>query len=389
MRQSHTWTDKDILFVYLKGKNPYEIGYEQGRLLKTEVESEVEWIKKFFNLFLTPLFGPLTFRVLECFSKKLSERFSKESIEEIRGMADGSGQKFKTAILANTIFDITSKIPNFLNANFCSGFLTYLEKSNEVIMGKNSDVSPQNAELFANHKAMIIYDCKWLENKYLTPSYGLALIGDSFIFENGLSIGFMGGGFTYVARYDLKKTFFSELVKRLTRADGNISKTIKILKKQKPMKPFVPIVTDGTKKNSFAFEVSSSKYQKHHLRKMNDCLVQTNHLLCQDLIDDHYRKKYSKDHHYLGSVWRQKNIEKEVKKITNLKEATRILEIHEKTMDQNKGSISNLGTVHSFVYSAKQKKLLIANGRKAPVAFSGKWVEFNLDDIFNHKSFSS
>ena len=70
---------------------------------------------------------------------------------------------------------------------------------------------------------------------------------------------------------------------------------------------------------------------------------------------------------------------------SNFKDVIDILKIHEKTFDINKGSISNSRTVQSLVYFSKKKKLIIPNGIKVPVTLTGKWIEFNLDEIFNHR----
>jgi len=331
------------------------------------------------------IIGPLIFKFLALTSVFLKKTFSEESMEEMKGISDGSGQDLNIVILTNTVFDISNKFCSIFKLDFCSGFIAPLKNSDHVVLGKTSDGSDIFSDLFIKHRIVFVYDCKWLKNKYIAPNYCMALASDSILFDNRVVVALMGGGFTCMSNYDLKKVPFPEILKRVGRIGGNIDEIIENLKNQEPMKPVVALITDGTKKNSYSLEVSSSEHRNNHLKKFDKYLISANHLFSEDLIDNYYGKNYKEDEYYIGSVKRYESMKKEIIEVSKLKDVTKVLEIHEEAMRQKKGSVCNLRTVYAFIFYPKQRKLFISNGKKAPVNLTGKWIEFNIDDIFNHK----
>lgn len=383
MSESHAWIKDGIKFVYLTGDSPYEIGFEHGRLLKKEIEELIKEIKRFakenHGSFLT--FIILNFFFLR--SKSFKKRFPKNLIEEMKGVADGSGQNIKWVILANSIYEMAVPLTDFLKLNGCSFFAGSWKNSNYTIIGKTTDLMESKflTDLLSKHRIVIIYDCKWTKSRYMTFSFPLCLTGDSVIFENGPVIAFNDGGWTE-KKIDFKNIPLVPIIKEISNKSENIDKILENLKKYRTMKCYAGLLSDGTKKNSFLIELCKGDY---HIKKFDKYLINTNHFKSEKMIKKHYREDYEKNIFYTSTLKRYQNIEEKMGSFSSLDDAMEIMEIHEDTFSIRNGSISNSRTVEAFVYFPKKKKLFIANGKKAPVTLTGEWIEFNLDEIFNHK----
>ena len=112
--------NKDLKIVHLYG-NGYEVGYQQGKLLKTEIKAFYLEIfeKAFFPVLnankqmIVDYFGydddryknNFAYEILKDSSKKLEESIPKEFIEEMHGISEGADIDYDKILLMNTYMD--------------------------------------------------------------------------------------------------------------------------------------------------------------------------------------------------------------------------------------------------------------------------------------------
>lgn len=387
MTESHIWRKNGVKFVYLSGDSPYDIGFEHGRLLKDDAVRLMEGIKKASKDRYGSTKSKLLSKLVLMRSKSLKNSLTQDSFNELKGMSDASGIDIKWGIFANMSYEMAV----FLNSRFniggaCSFFVASWQNSDNVVIGKTTDlvdtrVNPFLADLFSGSKSVFIYDCKWLKKKFITFSYTGCISGDSIIFDNGDVFALNDGGWPVEKRFSLKKTPIIPIMKEVAKESDNIPNMLENLKKYESMKSYACLMSDGSKKNSFLVEMCKGDY---HVKGFNGHLINTNHFKSEEMVKKHYKRNYSRNQRYKDTFKRFKNIESNIREISDIKEAAKMLEIHEGTFDSRKGSISNSKTSQAFVYLPKDRRLLIPNGSRHPVTLSGDWVEFGLDEIFNH-----
>jgi hypothetical protein len=382
MRKSFIFTDKGIRFIYLKGQNPYQIGFEHGKLLKDDIETLIAGVKKFaqdnYGLFLTSII----IKYLFLRSKKLKKKFASDLIEEMKGIADGSEQNLNWVILANTIYELVIPFFYFLKLNACSFFIAPCKNSDSTIIGKTTDLMEPKflTNLITKLKTVFVYNYQNNKAKYLTLSFPLCLCGPAVIFENGPVIAFNDGG--WFEKINFNNQPIVPFIKEISNKNKTISQIISSFKKSATMKAYACLLSDGTSKNSFLIEISKNDY---HLESFKKYLINTNFFRSPKMIKKSYKQNYQKDIHFKNNLKRYRNIEKKIIRfsgLSNLNEAKEILEIHEDTLNIENGSVSNSRTVDSFIYFPLEKKLLIPNGKTAPVTLTGDWIEFKVNEIF-------
>ena len=167
------WVKDGIKFVYLTGNSPYEIGFEHGRLLKNDIEEMIEGIKKFAEKEYGKILDDIAIKILFHYSNSLKKGFSDDLIEEMKGIADSSGQNLEWIILANSIYEIAVRFYNFLKLDACSFFVAPWKNSDYTVIGKTTDLAdhPFLSNLLSRHRLVFVYDCKWMGNKYITFSF--------------------------------------------------------------------------------------------------------------------------------------------------------------------------------------------------------------------------
>ena len=99
--ESKKYIKNGVAVVYLTG-TPYEIGLAHGKLCKKEIE---ELNARFFNLFDRFAKDPHN-RWIEL-SRQLEKNISKEYIDEMRGISDGSGIEYNKILFINTLSTIS------------------------------------------------------------------------------------------------------------------------------------------------------------------------------------------------------------------------------------------------------------------------------------------
>ncbi|MCD6569745.1 MAG: hypothetical protein J7L53_03485 [Deltaproteobacteria bacterium] len=153
------WMEKrgDLYFLHLKG-SPYEVGYQHGVLMRDEIKQGV--VKAYadpinagrggFSLMAWALGKYLEWKVYRPFEKAQP----KDILEELKGIADGSGVPYKTIFKANHDAGVhmvmmpvlvKSNIKKFtksgIEVSACSTFVVTKEASlnGKTIVGRNTD----------------------------------------------------------------------------------------------------------------------------------------------------------------------------------------------------------------------------------------------------------
>jgi hypothetical protein len=313
----------------------------------------------------------------------LKNSFSEDQLEEMRGIADGSEQKWKWVFLGNILFEIATALEEELKVmGACSGFINFMKDSNQAVLGKTTDLNPPLADFFTKNTVVFIYDYPDLEMEYMTPSFPILIAGDSVVFEDGSVVAANGGGFiSKSVFYDFRRAPILSIMKEVAKTNGDLNQAKETIRNHQSIGPFLYFFSDGSKEGSFTMEAGSGSY----LRKLDQHLIYTNHLLSESLIKKNYHPDYLSDKHFLNSKARYKNIEDQIGKALSAEGAIEVLKIHSEDFKAIQGSISNLGTISGMVVLPKEKKILLPSGDKVPVTFYGKWVEFDLDDLFNYR----
>jgi len=368
-----------IKFVYLRGRTPYEIGFQHGEILKDEIslliKDFLEYSRKRYGLIPTQFFNHL----LIIYSMLIKRTISDEILEEMKGISDASGQPLKWLLFTYIIYEIGIRFQGFLSG--CSAFMTMLSGSNTILFAKTTDFSsPEGlSNVLAKHKTMFVYDCKWLEHKFLIPSFPLCLVGDSIIFDNGVIIGFNDGG-KFIKSTNFKNERIVKIQRDLTKGEITSDSIKEKLLKSKPIKPFTALISDGSKNGSYLLDLSP---KEKYVKNLEENLINTNFLATEEMRTKIYKDNYMQDIHTKASFIRYDNIKDCIDdEVIDINEVEKILAIHTKDNDIDKGSIANMGTVHAFICVPEQKKLFIANGNKPPVNLNSEWVIFSFEELF-------
>ncbi|HEY9114762.1 MAG TPA: C45 family peptidase [Bacteroidales bacterium] len=128
----------NLTIVHLKG-NPYQIGYDYGKLLKPEIKTLVEKWKKDvedtynqdFDLVAKHFFSSTHFI-------KNAEKYNPELLEEIRGISDGSGIDYNT-IFAFQMSEEIDALSDALKATRCTSISINKTDSTPTILAQNMD----------------------------------------------------------------------------------------------------------------------------------------------------------------------------------------------------------------------------------------------------------
>lgn len=371
-----------IKFVYLSGDTPFEIGYEHGKLLKNEIKEIFEKLEAFLREKYGPVLGITLIKIIPLYSKTLKKRFSKDHLEEMRGISEGSGKKLEWIVFVNSLYEIGVFFHKFLGQNACSFFAAPWKNSKYVVSGKTTDVFSKTSvpKIFSKYRVVFVYDYK-SKSQYITFSFPSCTIGDSVIFRDGSLLALNDGGWSH-RKINFRNEPILGILKKCANNSKNTKDVLRNIKKLKTTKPYVYLVTDGTKNGSLMIETSNGEY---NVKKFEKYLINTNHLKSKNLIKSYYTEGYKEKKSYTNTLKRYENIEKKIGKMSDLKSGIELLKIHEKTLDSNKGSVSNNGTIQGYVYFPKEKKVVVTNGKKTPVTLTGKWIELNTEDLFNEK----
>lgn len=95
------FNEKKLSVVHIQGKNPYEMGLCQGKMLKKEIQFSVHKVMKIFK-FIASSNGH---RNLLAEAKKLEKFIPSEYILEMKGIAEGAKISYDEVLMENTLLD--------------------------------------------------------------------------------------------------------------------------------------------------------------------------------------------------------------------------------------------------------------------------------------------
>lgn len=169
--KSKKYIKNGVAVAYLTG-TPYEIGLAHGKLCKKEIE---ELNARFFNLFDRFAKDPHN-RWIEL-SRQLEKNISKEYIDEMRGISDGSGIEYNKILFINTLSTISMR-------DSCLAFA--FQNSNSEIITLRQDDEFKNTDF---HRKMILFIIKPEKGigfaAIITPGW---IDGETGINEKGITV---------------------------------------------------------------------------------------------------------------------------------------------------------------------------------------------------------
>lgn len=375
-----------IRFGFIAGDDPYEIGHNHGKIFKKEINDLVEGAENYVQQKVGKIPRKLLFNFLFFRTKRFQSKFTDEQLEEMNGIADGSGVSANYALAAGVIYEFAFALEKHLHLTEtpvgCSAFLGRMKKDDSVIFAKTTDFGFPDifTQIMTDARTAFVYNLKWKKRKFITLSYPIAFCGDSIFTESGIGVGFNDGGFF---EKKVNNDYFT-ILRIMREVAEDCDTTTQVLQKieQLPsMKPYTLLTTDGDKQSSYLLDFSMGEYEKQELITH---LVNTNHFKSSRMMKHYYRDGYEQedDPFYKNTEVRYKEIHKRMKEFDSLEDAIAILKYHTEDFDWNKGSISNSTTVQGFLFDPKNRILMLPAGNKIPVTSFGKWEKFKIDELF-------
>lgn len=371
---SYVKIERGIRFIYLNDSDSYRKGFKHGKLLKNEIDDLINGIFGYIDKLYGKILRKLIFNILFFISFFIKRKFPKNLIEEMKGIADGSGWKFRYVLLANTIYESAIFLHSlkFPGLHACSGFIIQ-GPNGGVIAGKTTDfyVSKELVDILARARTVFVYNNP-NSKKYLTLSFPLCLVGDVIISDSGDFFAANDGGYTY--KFNLKG--LPALLFLRTLISGKNLTLSELFKKEKLIRPYAILATNGSIKGSFLYELGCSEYS---VLKLKRPLLNTNFFHSKILIKKYYVRNWEKAS---GVKARHDTLQKNINRVKTPEDAIKMLQIHDAKYSEETGSIANFCTVQGVVFSSENNRIYLPLGSKTPVTL-GKWQEYKLVDIFN------
>jgi len=115
--------------------SPYETGIAHGMLLTSEIASMRERLVSYLSSISMGIGGRALLWFFGMLSRRMGPYVPTELKEEMRGIADGSGQDYRFIFLLNCLDDV------MVNVAGCSSFVLYPERSatGNLLVGRNLD----------------------------------------------------------------------------------------------------------------------------------------------------------------------------------------------------------------------------------------------------------
>jgi predicted choloylglycine hydrolase len=273
------WEKEGIHIVYLEG-TPFEMGYQQGRLLKEYIRNNA----KYSNMVIEKLGNSES---LQKNLKKLEKTHPPEFIEEIKGIAAGSEVPYDSILRHNFL----SILWALKKQNFCSNFAAF-----------NGATVDQKIIFFNT------FDWEW------TPYFNVLLLrrpstGNGFVTmseagsihaagyglnEKGLSVGHTGILFEAEEYYSDEGIGKFMLHRKILQYASSIEDVQKIISAITSTAPGIYLVVDGKTKEGKVFEFTSKGFKTRSPE--NNFLGSTNHFT---MWTNSRRKQESEDRLWL------------------------------------------------------------------------------------------
>ncbi len=290
------------IHLYLKG-NPYEMGFQHGRLLKEQINCGVvpifadplatipryrkktKWLRSLIHLYLEiTLYAP--------FESNTPTTY----LQEIKGMADGAGMDYRTMFMANFLSDFNmAMLPEELASEVqkidlnteCTSFVVSGNNTvnGELLFGRNTDYSGQGR--WAKNQVIVYYEPE-NANRYVKVSTAGMIKCNSAMNEHGLVIGGHFMGYSGSTPAGISFTIFENEIMRKTKT---IAEAVNLLETRPRGGAFGLVIADGKSGKAVAVEANR---QNLGIRQMkDDRIAMTNCAFSEELTEVDLLQEYN------------------------------------------------------------------------------------------------
>ncbi len=289
------------IFLYLDG-SPYEMGFQHGRLLAEEISRGV--VPEFANpLDSVPTYRDKT-RIVKWFVMKylefkvyapLERNTPPAYLQELKGIADGSGLDFRTVFIANFLSDmkmvmfkgdITGKFTIARGVVSCSDFAAANKatRDGKMIIGRNTDYTGQGR--WMKNQTVFVYGPK-NGLSYAHISTAGIIKCNAGMNEKGITVGGHFMGFDDAAAGGIS---FAILENEIMRKASSIDEAISILRNAKIAGSWGLFICDGKTRTAVAVEANSRMVTVRAMK--DDVLYLTNYAITEKMAKhDFFRRK--------------------------------------------------------------------------------------------------
>jgi len=255
------------IVLHLKG-TPYEMGYQHGKLLRDEIQDST------VPLFADPISSVPKYRRLPRWMRSLlliylevtiyapiEDNTPRDYLEELKGIADGSGLEYRTVFIANFLSDMNMiMVPRRIKdaqGDFgltagCTSFAASgsATEDGKLVFGRNTDYSGQAR--WVRHQSVVFYQPRDALRYAKVSTAGL-LKCNSAMNEKGLVI---GGHFMGFSGGDPAGISFTVLENEIMRNATGIDDALKILRDSPRGGAFGMVIADGKSGRAVAIEAT-------------------------------------------------------------------------------------------------------------------------------------
>ncbi len=288
--------------LYIAG-SPYEMGYQQGILLKEEISNGT--VPKFSDplsssqdFFDSPaLLKAIMMIYLEIkIYRPLEENTPLPYLQELKGIADGSGIDYRTIFIANFLSDfnmsmipgvIKSKAADFESGHSCSSFVASGPATTDgsLLFGRNTDYSGQAR--WTQNQVIVFYEPA--EGKrYVKVSTAGLLKCNSAMNEEGIVVGGHFMGYSDAVPHGAS---FTVLENEIMRNADSLKEAVDIVKNSQRSGAFGLTIAEGKTGRAMAIEATTKRIGTRPMK--NHTLTMTNYALTPELKEVDLLPKYS------------------------------------------------------------------------------------------------
>ncbi|MBI4430808.1 MAG: hypothetical protein HY587_03740 [Candidatus Omnitrophica bacterium] len=241
-----------IRIVKLKG-DPYTIGYQHGYLLRSDMEAQ--W-KHIMELAKSRLPVPILYRLSQWYLKarmdyaylKMKRHIPKDYIDEMRGLADGSGISIRTIHRAHAIPELFPTL--------CANGVYYGKavSDGKLYHLRNLDWS---REIGVHDHACVFVVKPVGKNAFVHFGYAGFIGVLSGVNKNGLSVGQIGANTTDAALSGEPMPF---LLRRVLEESDSIDDAVSIVKNAKRTNGYNYVFADALNKRAVALETTAAHF---------------------------------------------------------------------------------------------------------------------------------
>ncbi|MEW6202521.1 MAG: C45 family autoproteolytic acyltransferase/hydrolase [bacterium] len=377
--------------VHLKGE-PYEIGYQRGVLLKNEINYALNSIDKELRQWITEYAGVESTTAMVMLFKDLAHNqgiskmlkfIPEEYIEEMQGIADGAGVKYKDILLLNAGYDVIENLTKL----YCSAFAAASPATADgrLYHGRNLDWEPP--DLIAEQNILFfVQPADGIPFVNIAPSPFVCVVTAMNL--QGVSVT-INVSLSNEPRTEGMPTFL--LLRNIVQHAATIDEAIKMIQTTPRTVGNNILISDGKNNDASLLECSSSRCE---IRKPQDGLLWAN---------NHYEHPEMKKRQYPMNIYGRNNTEgrferlgKLLKEKAGTLDIQTLVEVFRDRYNWETGtidsfcpqSICNPKTAQSIIFAPTDRQFSIAQPLPIP-ACDGKYFAFDLKQEFEGAALSA